>query len=333
MGPAESRIVAPEGYAGLTEDAAWAEVADRGLLEVRGPDASDFLQRILASDAAALEPGHGQWSALLDGRGHWVTEAILFRDPVQADVFLLDLPEERLEPVAQRLETLHFAEDLTLAPHAEGAGRLLVAGPRAAARLGEAELPVPDAGDGFGITALGDEGLVLRRADRGVPAWEVIAPTPRREELRRSLRDAGVAEASPEALETVRIEAFQPKWGVDLTEAETLPVSDEWRRASLAKGCYPGQEVVARVNTYGEAPRRLVRLFADAPIAGLSGAELLSPEGRRLGEVRSWTVSPRHGVGVGLGLVRRRAARDGFQLVARMADDGASVSVRLAEPA
>ena len=81
-----------------------------------------------------------------------------------------------------------------------------------------------------------------------------------------------------------------------------------------------------------EAPRRLVPLVADAPVADLSGAELLSPEGRRLGEVRSWTVSPRRGVGVGLGLVRRRAARDGFQLTARRADDGASVSVRLAEP-
>ena len=88
-----------------------ANGADRGWLELHGPDAEGFLQRVLCSDLRRLEPNGGQWSGLLDGKGHWISDVLLYRIGSGADeVFGLDLPSERLTAVAQRIEMLHFGE-------------------------------------------------------------------------------------------------------------------------------------------------------------------------------------------------------------------------------
>lgn len=309
------------GYAAARESCARADGSDRGWLEFAGPDARDFLQRVLTSDLRGLRPGAGQWSALLDGKGHWISDLLLYcLDGASDDAFGMDLPADRAEAVSGRLEALHFAERFAL--ERPDAARSLLLGPGAEDVARGLGLPAPSAGSGLGVASAG--GLrVLRRPDRGAPALEILGAPARIRAIEERLVHDGVPRADAAALETLRVEAFQPRWGADFDEETTLPDSNEWRRASLTKGCYAGQEVIARVNTYGEAPRQLCRLrFEGTGDAPLSGAELDDGSGRVLGRVTSWAWSPSAERALGLGVVRRRAARTGERLQVRR--DGAS---------
>ncbi len=93
-----------------------------------------------------------------------------------------------------------------------------------------------------------------------------------------------------------------------------LPESGEWQRASLAKGCYAGQEVVAKVDTYGEAPRQLVCLDFGKNEEPLHGATLHDTESKAVGTVTSWVWSPMRNRAIGLGIVKRRALQEGSEL-------------------
>lgn len=298
-------------YRAALEGLALGDGGDRAWLEMEGADAADFLQRVLSSDVRRLTRGGGQWSAMLDGRGHWISDLLLFRAPEGgADRFGLDLPAARAATFQQRLEMLHFGERLKWT--APAPARLLLLGPGGARALAAAGLPAPAAQEGFGWAQAGAVS-VLRRPDRGAFCVEVLAPPAQAAAARLAVLGAGAVPITAEELETLRIEAFEPRWGHDFDEEVSLPQSGEWRRASVSKGCYAGQEVVARVNTYGEAPRQLcrVRFEGDAPMLG---ADLTDDEGKVLGRVSSWAWSPRSGAGVGLATLRRRAAVSGQRL-------------------
>jgi folate-binding protein YgfZ len=310
-------------------DLAVADGGDRAWIEMRGPDAAEFLQRVLASDLRALPANGGQWSAMLDGRGHWIADLLLFRDGAAADeVFGMDLPAERAEAFTTRLEMLRFGERLAWSPALPQPARLLVLGPAAEAACSGFGLHVPDHG-GFGIARRGGD-IVLRRPDRGAACLECVGGAERITTLRAALRKAGAKESGAAALETLRIAAGVPRYGADFDAESALPVSGEWHRVSVTKGCYAGQEVVARVNTYGEAPRQLCRLAFDGT-QPLAGAELADADGKLVGSVSSWALAPVGKRGIGLGTVRRKAAATGCRLVAILGDAREHVTVEVPE--
>lgn len=318
------------GYHAALNGLALADGGDRAWLELRGPDAEGFLQRILASDLRRLEAGGGQWSALLDGQGHWIADLLLYRARAEAEeVFGLDVDASLTTALAQRLDLLRFGESLSWSDPAAQPARLLLLGPGGPGALAAGGLAAPADRSGFGIRR--DDGLVLlRRPDRGAPCLELLGSAEQLRELEQSFVAAGGVRADGAVLETLRVEAFIPRFGADFDAAVTLPVSGEWRRASVTKGCYAGQEVVARVNTYGEAPRQICQLHFDGD-ADMLGAELVDEEGKSAGVVSSWTLSPRRGHGLGLGTLRRRAARSGARLTA--VRGAARVPLRVEVPA
>jgi len=298
---------------------ALADGGDRAWLELAGADAEEFLQRTLSSDLRKLAPGVGQWSAMLDAKGHWVSDLLLFRMPGDAPAFGMDLPAVRGDAMDTRLEMLHFSEDLSWRAR-EGA-RLLVLGPDADARLADLGIAAPAE---FGAAEVQDRDgqtlLVLRRPDRGAPCVELIGDPDTVAGHARALHDAGAVPCGLVALDILRVEAFEPRWGDDFDEQDTLPNCNEWRRASLSKGCYAGQETVAKIDTYGEAPRQLCRLRFDGEPLPARGAELIDEDGKAVGAVRSWVWSPQAEQGIGLAMLRRRAAQDGGRLRAHVGD-------------
>lgn len=317
-------------YRAALEALAAGDGSDRAWLEIGGPDATDFLQRVLSSDLRALARGGGQWSAMLDGRGHWIADLLLFRAPAGSeDRYGLDLPAARADFFHHRLGMLHFGERLTWTPPAPQPERLLLLGPDAAGALAAAGLPAPPDLGGFGWAQAGEMQL-LRRPDRGAACVELIGSRSALAAARTAGLAAGATPIGAEDLETLRIEAFEPRWGLDFDDEVSLPQSGEWRRASVTKGCYAGQEVVARVNTYGESPRQLCRLrFAEA--TPMAGAELADDAGKVLGTVSSWALSPRSGAGVGLATLRRRAAVSGMSLRATRGGVGTTAVVEVPE--
>lgn len=301
-------------YEAARTGTALADGGDRAWVLIEGGDAIDFLQRTLSSDVAALKEGAGQWSAMLTGKGRWVADLLLFRLPGETPRFGLDLPTARRDYFLQRLEMLHFGENLSWS--APELGRLLVVGPGAEAALTERGLGAPNEFSALETSTT----TILQRPDRGERCFDILAAPDQVVEIARALRDSGAVPCGLVALDILRVEAFLPRWGDDFGDEDTLPNSNEWRRASLTKGCYAGQEVVAKINTYGEAPRQLCRLRFDGEPQPLRGAELRDPEGKVLGHVTSWVWSPREECAVGLGVLRRRAARNGHELEAALGD-------------
>lgn len=291
-------------YQAARESLALADGSDRGLIRMQGADLIDFLQRTLSSDLAKLVVGSGQWSSLLDGKGHWISDLLLFRQPDKdgQPVILIDCPHDRVATLLQRIDMMHFGEAITF--EEVTAARLLTLGPGSQAVEFGVEL----------ATEVGEDCLWISRPDRGVLCRELIGPLGAVRACAERLHAEGAVPTGWVALDILRVEAAQPRWGTDFDEESILPETGEWQRASLAKGCYAGQEVVAKVDTYGEAPRQLILLDFGEHVQPLRGATLRDAEDRPVGSVTSWVWSPLRDRAIGLGIVKRRALREGSEL-------------------
>ncbi|KAA3608745.1 MAG: hypothetical protein DWQ01_11620 [Planctomycetota bacterium] len=335
-GPVPLRF--PEGagreYQAAKEAAILAYGGDRGWLELTGADTAGFLQRILSSDLNALEPGGGQWSAMLDGKAHWISDLLLYRFVRDGqDLWGMDMPAERLNRMEQALDMFHFGEDLSW--RQQPWERLLIGGPQAESKMAQLGLPVPEpasgeprAGGTFGTAAM-EDGLVLRRPDRGMVCFDILAAGEKLSAWAEQLRQEKTTAAGWVALDILRVEAFRPRYGTDFNDSSTLPESNEWQRASVSKGCYAGQEVVAKIHTYGEAPRQLCRLRFDGDPVPMQGAELLDSSNKVLGKVTSWVFSPIEDAPIGLGILRRKGAQEGFSMLAVQGEHRIPVRVSL----
>lgn len=195
---------------------------DRGYVRVAGPEAADFLERMVSNEVVSLHPGESRQALLLTPKSRIVAPLRLVREEPEA--FLLVTEAELAETVASALLRARFAAkcEITVAPL-------------------------------HGLLHFADPGSGLRNDDYAVEAWETWG------------------EDQPEApddaeLEALRIEAGTPRWGRELDET-VLPAEaglDE-THVSFTKGCYPGQEPIARLHFRGRPNRRLRRLeVADA---------------------------------------------------------------------
>lgn len=147
-----------------------------------------------------------------------------------------------------------------------------------------------------------------------VPAFLVIAPADRASDVTRQLTAAGTSETPADALEPLRIEAGWPAWGRDMDDG-TIPQEanlDTLGAISFDKGCYTGQETVARVHFRGHVNRHLRGLVADGPL--VRGASLSDDRGKLVGDVRSVAVSARFGP-IALAMVRREVPVGGEVVV------------------
>ncbi|HEX6631611.1 MAG TPA: glycine cleavage T C-terminal barrel domain-containing protein, partial [Gemmatimonadaceae bacterium] len=169
--------------------------------------------------------------------------------------------------------------------------------------------------------------IVARLPDAGLEGYELLASPEVLRELWRRAVTAGATPAGLEAWEVVRIEAGRPEWVIDVTDS-TLPQEanlDELHAISYTKGCYTGQETVARIHFRGHVNRlmRGLRTTHDAPLP--FGAQLVDATDRAVGDVRSATLSPRLG-NIALAMVRREV-EPGSMLDCRWPGGQAEVTV------
>jgi folate-binding protein YgfZ len=284
------------GYAAARETAALADLSDRSVLKVAGPLRQKFLQGILSNDVASLRPGEGCLAALMDAKGH--VQAFL-RVLVSDAAVVLELPANRMGLVSETLRHYRVAAPVTfeevptavmalLGPRSEEV--LLAAGVDRTKTLvaGGQDLPVP--------------GLVIHANPEAAPA------------LRQSLRDSGAAPLSRRALDALRIESGEAWYGDDVTEDNLLHETGLLPKYhSSTKGCYVGQEVVARLEARGgHVSRRLRGLRLSAPVPAGVAVQL---SGKDVGQVTTSAVSPRLGP-VALAYIHRTAFASGTTLTA-----------------
>ncbi|MCY4273510.1 MAG: hypothetical protein OXF00_12810 [bacterium] len=267
----------------------------REALAVTGPDAEGFLQGQLSQDVAALTPGQSAWSLILGPQGR--IDAFVRVTRQAADRFVIDT-DGPLEQVIARLERFMLRTDVALAPL--GWRCIAVRGPNAAAAAvsGVVVGPVP----GGGIDVLGPAPAV----SQDVPA------------------------VAPELLEAHRIRCGLPRMGVDIDE-RTIPAEAEVVAftVSFAKGCFTGQELVARMDSRGgNAPRYLRLLTLSGQVGLASGAPIASAGGVDAGRVTSAAWDPIAETTVALGYVKRAVEMPAEVLVAGFSAQAVAVPRR-----
>ncbi len=299
-----------EYQAGLS-GAALFDATDRGLVLATGGDAQTFLHRILANDVRTLSPGRGNANLLLSPKGKVLFG---FDLSVDADGIRLSTESGMAAALLTALDVYHFSEDVAFTDATEQSAPLELCGEQSLALLetlvGELgqladhdQLALDWRGERLRITALEVAGSRGVRLDPG-PGGAA--------KLWKALVAAGATPAGLAARDILRVEAGRAAFGVDVTD-DVYPQEARLEGAfSLDKGCYIGQEVVAKIDTYGGLNKRLMllRVSHDDPIATGSGLfsrerELTDGE-RRLGIVTSWAYSFALDAGVVLAYVKRK---------------------------
>jgi glycine cleavage system T protein len=274
-----------------------ADLSHRGKIRVTGDDRVKWLQSIISNDILPLTPGQGRYSSFLTHKGKMLT---YFRLYMQTDAVMLEDAGEIGETTFQTLRKfLLYGTKAKMENCAETWGLLLVSGPKASHVVQSAfGVDVTDLKPMHFVTAhiSGHPALVIHTEETGETDIEILSPTTSLPATWRTLMEAGakfgIKPIGSHAREALRIEAGIPKAGPDLNEEIVPPEANlEGKAFSLSKGCYPGQEVVARMDTYGNVRRHLVGLVLKDAAIPLKGAKLFSGD-REVGWISSAVLSP-----------------------------------------
>ena len=278
-------IEAP-GYELLRDSVGVVDRSARGKLVLRGGEAIDFLQGQVTNDVEGLAPGTGCYALLLSHKGKVRADMRLLRGP---DWLWLDTPKGALPVIDHTIRTYGIGRDIGAEDVTAERAILSFVGPAAREALG---VDVPAEEHSF----VEVEDRLYVATDLGVDA---ICPVDAVDAVR-----AGVEPVGEEAAECLRVESGRPRLGVDFG-SDTIPQEAglNERGVSFTKGCYVGQETVARLHYKGKPNRHLRGLRLSGEVA--RGDELRLDE-RVVGTVGSVARSPVHGA-IALALVRREA--------------------------
>ena len=308
----------PRAYGGLTDEYSALRgecaVVDRShldRLEVVGEDRHRFLGGLCTRDVAAMEPGEAMSGFLTESRGRVLADVTVLALP---DRFWLELPPGRAAAVGDHLRRYIVADRVEVLPLDEMLP-LVVAGEGACERLAGSGVVIPGAAGRHRRGAvLGSEAQIERHHRLGVEGCTLWVSASLAASFADELVDClGAVPAGLAATETVRVEAGLPAFGIDYGE-ENLPQEVGIEGAvDFDKGCYLGQEVIARLHYRGQAAKRLRLLRFTSDAEPRLGDQLLF-EGRKCGALTSLVRSPRAERSLGLAMLQRRASEAGAQV-------------------
>jgi folate-binding protein YgfZ len=252
-----------------------------GLLEVVGPDRVAWLQGMVSNDVARLSQGEGCYAAHLSPKGRVLAHMLVLADE---DMLWLELERDNTESTIQELDKLLIMEDAELRDRSSEFAVLAIVGSKARSVLDEWSAAHVSLDSLYAHTKVGVARVI--RADLG---YDLIVELERLSELRESLVAAGAVMGDPDLWQCLRIEAGLPTYGLDIDSDTTLPELGD-KGIDYEKGCYIGQEVVAKIRYIGHVNRRLVGLRCGGTSVPARGAKL-SREGRDIGRVTSSVYS------------------------------------------
>jgi folate-binding protein YgfZ len=271
------RVLAGESLAAL--------LSPRALWKLTGPDATRYLNGQVTNDVTRLTEGHACYAAVCTAKGRMEGDISIAK---HGDDFYLDADVVLRESLGARLDKYLIADDATFEDVSETWTLLHVFGATAPAQP--------------------DGGFFIAHSRFGLPAYDVWHPV-------RPGSGAIDAPVEPDVLETLRLENGIPRWGAELT-TNTLPPEagpPMLEAISYTKGCYVGQETIARLKSVGHVNRTLVFLKSDSTDFPAVGAKLVH-DGREVGVVTSSGFSPRLERGIALAYVQRQHASEGTAL-------------------
>ncbi len=284
-------------YQAVRQAVGLSDLSHRGKVRVTGDDRVKWLQGLISNDILPLQRGQGRYSSFLTHKGKMLG---YFRVYTLSDsLWIEDVGEVGEATFLALRKFLLYGIKAKMENCAESWGLLLVSGPKACATVNAAfGVEMSDLKPVSAVTAHigGHSAYVLRTEETGEDDLELLLPVDTISSAWERLMEAGEAYGikafGGRARESLRIEAGLPKAGPDLNEDIVPPEANlEGKAFSLNKGCYPGQEVVARMDTYGSVRRKLVGLVVKDSTIPPHGAKLFSGD-REVGWISSATHSP-----------------------------------------
>jgi tRNA-modifying protein YgfZ len=261
------------------------------VLAVTGPLRQKFLHGILSNDVAGRVAGQGSLAALLDAKGRVL---VLLRVLVGADTIWLEMPAARLDAMEALLVHYRVAAPVRFARPATTVLGLVGPGARAALGRAGAEVPELAAEDHRTATLAGAAVVVSRASDLPAAGYALHVATDAAQSVRDALAAAGAVPVGPSTLDALRIEDGIAWYGPDVTEANLMHEAGLVRQYhSPTKGCYVGQENIARLEARGGNVNKALRgLRLGAPAAA---GDAVTADGAEVGRVTTAAVSPRLG--------------------------------------
>lgn len=308
-----------------TDGLAIADRSERETVVATGADVAELIQGLVTNDVFKLAvPGRGQLSTAVNVKGRFVCDLRIVH---VLDRLLIDLEPGRIEAGAlQHFRRNIINEDAKLVDRSEQIARIALIGPTSrdvliqmCRDLGRAFALVETWGATWGTLA-GADIVAQKLGTFGIEAWEIYVAREDAQTVWETLVEAGPAPVGRTALEWARIEYGHPRFDVELDE-KIIPLEADWNdTVAYDKGCYLGQEIIARLDTLGTPAKMLRVLYVEAELAPNVG-DAVKVEDKKIGEVRSVVESQRLGHPVALAYLKRKFNDDGTSVVIESGDN------------
>lgn len=310
-----------------------ADRRDRARVSVIGPDRAKFLHNLTTNEVKARAPGSGCEAFVTSPQGKTLGLVTLL---VLDDTILLRTEAEGLASILTHLRKYGVLEEVELDDISSDTFEYHLAGPRAAELIGALGVSEPPTTT-YGSRSAEIDGMeveVVREDPLGVPGLTLIGDARHADAVSDAIARAGgpigLVPIPAGAFDAFRIEAGTPASGRDVTEKNLPQEFDRNDRAiSFVKGCYLGQETVARLDALGHVNRLIRSLVIDADTPPPPGSKLFAGE-KEVGWIGSSAVSERSGRPIALAFVRTAHVSPGSALTVR--DEGGGQSPATVAP-
>jgi len=261
----------------------------RGLIEVSGREAVMFLNGLITNDAAKLEENAQMLAAFPNAQGRLLATVRVLKSN---DKFFFDTESETYEKILKNLQRFTFAGDFF----------------------------VNDLSDEFRYFEISDSQFQISKPEfiefQSNFGRNIFVPKNAADVFLKELKDKNAVKISDELYEVLRIENGEPKYGVDMDETTIVPELGIDGLISYNKGCYIGQEIIARIHFRGHVAKKLTGLVFEENVALAGNEEIKSLEGKNAGKITSTVFSPKLAKQIALAFVRYDYLAEGTELKA-----------------
>lgn len=311
---AEYRVVRGGAGVGLFD------LSARGRSEVGGTEAVQFLNGLITNDVKQLQPGAWMLAAFPNVQGRLLAHARVLR-PGEATTFIFDTEPLNRPIVFSTLERFTLAGDFRVRDLTRATACLSVQGARAgeiigmtlghdAAQIERGQVTIVSTAN------FTDQLTIMHATHTGEDGFDLLCGANDAPALWQTLINAGARPCGFAALETLRIEAGVPRYGADVSEANVvLEAGLEDEAVSYTKGCYVGQEIIARIHWRGHVAKRIAGLSFTDTVEVSPGAEVKAADGKKIGRVTSTTYSPALAHTIALAMLKYDYLQPGTEVI------------------
>lgn len=281
------------------------DLSSRGRLLISGSEAVMFLNGLITNDMKTLAADSWMPAVFPNVQGRLIAAVRIIH---RHDGFLIDTEKPSLETVAKLLERFTLAGDFRVTDLTSETAMFSVQGRKAVDVIrqvsGDAAATVARAQVMSSQLANGGELTVIRATHTGEDGFDVFVNEPLVQTLGELLTAAGAQPIGPDTADLLRLEAGIPRFGIDMDETKVVTETNLDDAVSFTKGCYIGQEIIARIKYRGHVAKKLTGVLLAEDAALESGVKLLSADNKEIGSITSSTFSPRLRKTIALGYVK-----------------------------